>query len=630
MKVYFLEEQNSMYGPLIVDSQSSRFHWGWLNGLAKQKQLEPIKCKSASPVVQGETWLSILWLASCSVRRHIVSIRLLSVSSPRGWSSSPSLEPQMDGDADVSLFFLTRRKNELEFGIEPEDLGGGHTDIVGPYEEWRSTYEAIKAEKVLRMEFSSPEEARKFYNDYSRVKGFATRQGKKIKNISGKIVRYTFVCNREGFRHKKWLEKSDRKCGCLAEMKIKKKNKNMWYVSRFIEEHNHELLLSKFVEYLRSHRKISDFEKAQLNSMREIGISIPKIYESFATQAGGFNMVSFTKQDMYNVLRRLRAMQNGDVNATFRYLEGIAQRCIDFLRDNEAELDFRSCYGTPVLQTEFVELEKSAALKFTREIFFRVRESLKRSVRININGCNHTSNGDVFLVEKYRKSGLNWQVLYDGQGQKFGCSCMRMESFGLPCIHILAVVVRLNLCAILDSLVLKRWSKIAKSEADHWSIVNEAVNKDILYKRKVVAFLHLCTRLVKFSCFDEHDFRVYAERIVRDTSMLESKYGVARESSGASHVWGEFSRINDPVRVRTKGTGHANMSSTMTGKKRRKCSNCGRLGHRRTRCTNAPASSAMDNRNGAVNGSETGKDGADTTGHVKLSTTTDGLSKSFV
>ncbi|XP_016206768.1 protein FAR1-RELATED SEQUENCE 12-like [Arachis ipaensis] len=117
----------------------------------------------------------------------------------------------MDGDADVSLFFLTRRKNELEFGIEPEDLGGGHTDIVGPYEEWRSTYEAIKAEKVLRMEFSSPEEARKFYNDYSRVKGFATRQGKKIKNISGKIVRYTFVCNREGFRHKKWLEKSDRK-----------------------------------------------------------------------------------------------------------------------------------------------------------------------------------------------------------------------------------------------------------------------------------------------------------------------------------------------------------------------------------------------------------------------------------
>ncbi|KAL4391218.1 hypothetical protein AHAS_Ahas03G0223100 [Arachis hypogaea] len=199
--------------------------------------------------------------------------------SRRNYSSHSEADvedKEMDGDAGVSLFCLTRRvlENELEFGIELEDVGSGHADIVGPYDEWWSKYEAIKAEQVLRMEFSSSEEARKFYNDYSRVKGFVTRQWKKIKNIYGKIVWYTIVCNREGFRHKKWLEKSD-------------------------QEHNHELLLSKFVEYLRSHQKISDFEKAQLNSMREI--------------------------DMYNEMRRLRAMQNGDVNTTFRYLEGIAR-----------------------------------------------------------------------------------------------------------------------------------------------------------------------------------------------------------------------------------------------------------------------------------------------------------------
>ncbi|KAL4391219.1 hypothetical protein AHAS_Ahas03G0223200 [Arachis hypogaea] len=199
---------------------------------------------------------------------------------------------------------------------------------------------------------------------------------------------------------------------------------------------------------------------------------------------------------------------------------------------------------------------------------------------------------------------------------------------------------RLNLCVIPDSLVLKRWSKTAKSEANHWSIVNEAIDKGILYKRTVAAFIHLCTWLAKFSCFDEHDYKVYAERIVKDTSMLESKYGVARESSGASYVGGEFHRINVPVHVRTKETGHVNMSLTMTGKKRRKCSNCGHLGHRRTRCTSAPVSSAMDNRNGAINARESGKmnpydfilicDGADTTSHVKLSMIKDGLSKSFV
>ncbi|RYR19599.1 hypothetical protein Ahy_B03g064431 [Arachis hypogaea] len=299
-------------------------------------------------------------------------------------------------------------------------------------------------------------------------------------------------------------------------------------------------------------------------------------------------------------------------------LEECGVREVKWVRDLNAK---KYSWATAYIRGRFYAgLRTSSRCESLDAKLGRVRESLKRSVQVNIIGCNHTSNGDVFIVEKYRKSGLTWQVLYDGQGQKFGCSCMRMESFGLPCIHILAVVVRLNLCAISDSLVLKRWSKTAKSEAGHWSIVNEVVDKGILYKRRVAAFVHLCTRLEKFACLDEHDFKVYAERIVKDTSMLESKYGVGRESSGASHVGGEFNGINDPVRLRTKGIGHANMSLTMTGKKRRKCSNCGHLGHWRTRCTSAPASFAMDIE----------MDRADTTGHVKLSTTKDELSKSFV
>ncbi|KAL4357219.1 hypothetical protein AHAS_Ahas09G0164800 [Arachis hypogaea] len=40
------------------------------------------------------------------------------------------------------------------------------------------------------------------------------------------------------------------------------------------------------------------------------------------------------------------------------------QQCVDILRDNEDELEFRSSYGTPVIQTEFPKLEKSGATKF--------------------------------------------------------------------------------------------------------------------------------------------------------------------------------------------------------------------------------------------------------------------------
>ncbi|KAL4396564.1 hypothetical protein AHAS_Ahas01G0104500 [Arachis hypogaea] len=59
------------------------------------------------------------------------------------------------------------------------------------------------------------------------------------------------------------------------------------------------------------------------------------------------------------------------------------QRCVDFLMDNEEELVFRSLYGSPVLQTQFPELEKSVL------------------VQLDID-CLPKSMGDVNAVYKVR------------------------------------------------------------------------------------------------------------------------------------------------------------------------------------------------------------------------------------
>ncbi|XP_057746739.1 protein FAR1-RELATED SEQUENCE 5-like [Arachis stenosperma] len=109
-------------------------------------------------------------------------------------------------------------------------------------------------------------------------------------------------------------------------MRIKRNDgSGKWYVSRFVDEHIYELASGKFVDYLRSHRRISEVEIAQMTSLMEVGINIPKIYEFFVAQVGGFNLVTFTKQDMYNEVRRQRGMQNGDVSAAIRYLEGVSR-----------------------------------------------------------------------------------------------------------------------------------------------------------------------------------------------------------------------------------------------------------------------------------------------------------------
>ncbi|KAL4286948.1 protein FAR1-RELATED SEQUENCE 5-like [Arachis hypogaea] len=123
-------------------------------------------------------------------------------------------------------------------------------------------------------------------------------------------------------------------------------------------------------------------------------------------------------------------------------------------RDNEDELKFRSCYRTPVLQTQFIDIEKSGATRFTREMFWRYHESLKRCVRVRINACVGIEGGHTFNVQKYRKPEMAWRVKRENTTNTFACSCLRMESFGLPCVHILAVLVQLDVVVIPDTLVL--------------------------------------------------------------------------------------------------------------------------------------------------------------------------------
>ncbi|RYR04507.1 hypothetical protein Ahy_B06g084261 [Arachis hypogaea] len=242
------------------------------------------------------------------------------------------------------------------------------------------------------------------------------------------------------------------RCGSLVEMRIKRKDgSKKWYLLRFVDEHNHEMVSEKFVNYLRSHRKISEVEIAQLTSMRGIGISISKIYESFTAQLGGFNKVSFTKQDMYNEVRKQRELQGGDVNATIKFLEGNSWatayiqgrffvgiritsrceslhaklgRCVDFLCDNEDELEFRSCYGTL-----FVELEKPEWSKFTREMFWRFHESLRRCVWVRIFESKVTDSCHVYRIKKYHRLNMTWVVAWEPVTNNFRCTCMWMESW---------------------------------------------------------------------------------------------------------------------------------------------------------------------------------------------------------
>ncbi|KAG5069107.1 hypothetical protein JHK85_001484 [Glycine max] len=82
------------------------------------------------------------------------------------------------------------------------------------------------------------------------------------------------------------------------------------------------------------------------------------------------------------------------------------------------------------------------------------------TIKLRVIDCKEMVMFSVYMVLKYC-SGSVWHVSYCPPTVHFSCCCMRMQSIGLPCDYILAVLVCLNFTELPSSLVLNRWSKSA-------------------------------------------------------------------------------------------------------------------------------------------------------------------------
>ncbi|XP_062012061.1 protein FAR1-RELATED SEQUENCE 5-like [Rosa rugosa] len=120
-------------------------------------------------------------------------------------------------------------------------------------------------------------EAYEFYNSYAARIGFSVRKGKKRRDADRLVIR----------------------TGCKAMIRFTLAE-DMWRVSHFHAEHNHELVKPEERPFLRSNRKMSEAHKGVIKSMRDARIGIIKTYSYLAEEVGGSQNVRFTKRDCYN------------------------------------------------------------------------------------------------------------------------------------------------------------------------------------------------------------------------------------------------------------------------------------------------------------------------------------------
>ncbi|KAF8393992.1 hypothetical protein HHK36_020194 [Tetracentron sinense] len=185
----------------------------------------------------------------------------------------------------------------------------------------------INYEDVMELEFASEAEGYEFYNSYARSMGFSTRKDNVVRFRGHVITSRRFVCSRRGHRLKKYMELDGRmrkprplsRCGCNASLVINlDKITGRWNVKEFKPEHNHQFAHPAEVNHLRSHRRMDEVQKAEIEALVGSGIRTRQVMDLMLKNAGGYKNLGFTQMDMYNQVNRQQRekLEDGDVQET--------------------------------------------------------------------------------------------------------------------------------------------------------------------------------------------------------------------------------------------------------------------------------------------------------------------------
>ncbi|KAK1589013.1 hypothetical protein Q3G72_029632 [Acer saccharum] len=145
------------------------------------------------------------------------------------------------------------------------------------------------------MEFDSKQSTYDFYNMYGGKVGFSIRREGFGKNRStGELTSRKFVCSNEGFQSNDKRDilttkpRAETRTSCNAQLCIKlNRVKKNFFVTHFVEYHNHPLVIQKCTHMLHSQRKMANSQAIEVDLADESGISLKSSYELLGRQVGG-------------------------------------------------------------------------------------------------------------------------------------------------------------------------------------------------------------------------------------------------------------------------------------------------------------------------------------------------------
>ncbi|KAF1876592.1 hypothetical protein Lal_00021150 [Lupinus albus] len=541
----------------------------------------------------------------------------------------------------VSMADEMNNNGENYEGVDEIDVSeDGNINEAEEFDFEEINFGSLNEDEVKKYRFINNDITYNFYKIYGMNKGFGIRKYHTRRDKDGEILWQSFFCDREGFRDKKnelvrkRAPRKETRCDCLARMKIHiDKEKGDWYVSFFVDDHNHELVGEHYGGMIASNRSMTKTDAALMNTMREVGIGTGKNFGSFAGQSGGYRYIGFSKKDMYNKIEKQRRIGNGDAESALQYLkEQSKSDSAMYLRhsvDEEGKLQqlfwtdgcsifyysifgdvlaFDATYGRnkykfPVVIFSGVNHHKQTTVFAAGIVSNETEETyvwLLGNFLEAMNGkhpkcvitdvfityeCNQTSSHVIYKIGKHYTPNKKWHVSHydNGSNVDIKCSCRRMKSFGMPCCHGVFVLLILDIPQLPSCLILERWTKKAKND-EGVNFQQCELSRESVKSSRYVALSDACRVLCNLACETEEDFSEMLEKIYNECGRLRSK----QHSSSMENVDNAtVDQVRDPVRVRAKGRVPGITSRPKRGNQ---CGICREIGHNRASCPNVVGS----------------------------------------
>ncbi|KAJ4801230.1 Protein FAR1-RELATED SEQUENCE 5 [Rhynchospora pubera] len=242
--------------------------------------------------------------------------------------------------------------DDMDYNTGVEDLLDNEEYVGQPIEDVEVEHNICP---YVGMEFKSLDEAYNFYNMYGGLKGFSIRKQGRRSSRKG-VSNAMFVCSKEGFAKQQIQEhrgntsnektpekvRGSSRTGCKAYLRVRAIKENLWKVTVFHDDHNHDLVLNtpSKKRNLRSQRGITMHDIKIILDLHLQNVGPTQILEYLSIQHGGKDHVNFKKKDVSNVIALdNRGLIGVDVETALTYFRKKQEDDPEFFYAIEADED---------------------------------------------------------------------------------------------------------------------------------------------------------------------------------------------------------------------------------------------------------------------------------------------------